>query len=337
MERPLAESIRLSGDLLGYFVPSVFHPFWGKFVTPVAMKLSGQNAGERTLYLGVVVLLLAAYGVVVARKRGLLWLIMGLVFAVLSLGPVLHVLGQPSAIVIGGVEIALPYVALMRVPFMNFTHVPARFGYMTILCADMLAAFGLAALLQVARRRWPGWRMATAIAALAVGLLALDYLPIPIRDPFFGIPHFYRALAATPGKGAVVEVPFVLQGEYQAYQVTHQRPLVGGYISRTPPNTFIDGSPGLAQLKYSATDDIIVQDRAASVRAFFADNGIEHVVVHKWPTPPEQFQKAVAYLTSVLGPPNPDLGDTGIVTFSLDPSKVTDTIYVRLAKNWYEL
>jgi hypothetical protein len=336
MERPLVESIKLSGDLLAYVVPNVFHPLWGQLVMPLALKLSGQNAAERTLYLGVIIILLAGYGIVVTKKRSLLWLIMGLVFAVLSLGPVLHILGQPYPIVINGVEIPLPYLALLRVPFMNFTHVPARFGYMTILCADMLAALGLAALFDLVRRRWSRWRAPTAIAALVVGLLALEYLPIPVLDPPLVMAHFYHALAATPGKGAVVEVPFDLRGEYQAYQVTHQRPLVSGYLSRNPPNVYIDGAPGLVQLKYGVTDDVIVQDRAAAARAFFADNGIEYVVVHRWPTPPEQLQKAVAYLTSVLGPPNPDLGDTGIVTFSLDPSKVTDTIYARLAENWYE-
>jgi hypothetical protein len=98
------------------------------------------------------------------------------------------------------------------------------------------------------------------------------------------VPSFYFDLAATPGEGAIVELPMGRGNSkrYMYYQMTHGRPLVEGAVSRTPPEAYssIEETPVLRSLR-SCGDHGLPPAGLPSILDDLAEQGIEFVVVHK--------------------------------------------------------
>lgn len=145
-------------DLLNFFVPTnitQLAPAW-------AINISAHFVqGEDGSYLGIPVIALAVFAMVVGRRRGVVWAAatIGLVAAVFSMGPTLHIYGHNS-------HVPLPDDLLQRLPAMK-NLLPARFASVTALGAGFLVALGLS---ELSRRHWAqkagGWAMAVAALAL---------------------------------------------------------------------------------------------------------------------------------------------------------------------------
>jgi hypothetical protein len=137
------------------------------------------NFTEQTTFFGIPLLILAVWcAVVLWRRREVRALCFtSLVFAVLSLGPILHI-GRWNT------HLPLPYYVLARLPFFD-SALPARLALILIPALGILLALALDRALPLPpprRRRW--------LAGFAVALLPIVPLPIPAiqRDP---VPHFF--------------------------------------------------------------------------------------------------------------------------------------------------
>ncbi|HEV2836524.1 MAG TPA: hypothetical protein VGW58_14470, partial [Pyrinomonadaceae bacterium] len=197
----------------------------------------------KSVHIGFAVLFLLAY-VWIKRKElheavGL-WFLVLLVFAVLALGPVIH---------IGGHEIRfplMPYSLLVKlIPAMSLGGMPVRMVVMAILAASVLAAVGFAELL----RRRSSSRSAI-FAAVVLVILVFEFLPglLPAREN--PLPDFVRELKKLPD-GAVYDVR---SSKFHAlyYQTIHQRPMAFGYISRT--STTVDAKSSELRSVFEAGD-----------------------------------------------------------------------------------
>lgn len=172
--------------------------------TPEAFGMIERPVYEMSLYPGLAVALLAAYGLFAPRRlprASALYAMLGLVIFVFSLGPLL---------VVGGLSIPLPYRLLYEfAPGFGNLRVPARMWAIVMLCLAVLAAVGLRAVME----RMAGRR---AFLALAVASLftALEFLPTLPVDRFIdrGPPRLesaYKYLSENAGpKTVVAEVPF---------------------------------------------------------------------------------------------------------------------------------
>ncbi|MFN8512536.1 MAG: hypothetical protein U0841_08090, partial [Chloroflexia bacterium] len=144
----------------------------------------------------------------------------------LALGPTLQIAGRSFG------AVPLPYRLVQAVPLANLFRVPARFGLLVTLCLAVLAGIGLVGLAQ----RFP--KLATGRARLiALPLLTLMLLveQFPAPYPLVPVeePAFYRQLAASSERGAVLELPFALTRSSSLFnQTIHGRPIIGGYLSR---------------------------------------------------------------------------------------------------------
>jgi hypothetical protein len=133
-----------------------------------------------------------------------------------------------------GPDAGLYRVLFDWVPVFTLLRAPARFGILVTLAASVLAAIGLARILN-------GWRR-PALAAAALTVLALAELTsIPLwykeAPPFAPA---YRMLAGLP-RGPVVEFPFFWQDNelsrhayYMINSTAHFQPLVNGYSDYIP-------------------------------------------------------------------------------------------------------
>jgi hypothetical protein len=215
----------------------------GSYVSAPAVNLVYGTTGllrtdrgaESELFPGLVVLGLAALGLVVARRRGawpLACSATGLVIAgvTLSLGP-------------DGFR-AL-YAWLHRVVFgFQAIRAPARFGVLVVLGLALLAALGMREVERWARARAavraekrPGLVVAPCLAVIA--LLAIEYANAPLAwTPAPTVSTRVGAwLRDTPGPGAVLYLPLGIDFANTPVMVEslqHGRPIVNGYSGQRP-------------------------------------------------------------------------------------------------------
>lgn len=301
-----------SADLLGFFVPDwTTQPLALRLSPGVAEWVRGVYAGffgnsaEKTVFLGYALMAVIVAALIGARPRTVWpWLDIAVVFLLLCLGPVLHVAGRP-------ILAHLPYEWLSSIPLISFGRAPSRFALFLMLSLAVVVGYGLAALERKDRRfRW---------LTLAAGLLIfVEFLIVPVRMDarFAQIPPFYADLAAMDDDAAlaVLDVPVDLvgaqgpAGEYMLYQTVHQRPIVSGYISRTPAYiSALFDNPFIHALRARIYGDDAPYhfDAAllAQAPAELAQLRIGYVVLHRWALAAEGALTVQQALTSILAAP----------------------------------
>lgn len=239
-ESPVAgnpgDSAYFSADLLAFALPSTVR--WGgtRDSTFETREFQGIGGIEGTTYLGLIPIVLLLFAVRArdpGRSFGLrFWLLSMLLFAILALGPTLHIAGADT-------RVPLPYALLQQVPYLGTTRVPARFAVMVSLSLAVLAAFGFQWLVARAEAR-------NILCAAAIIAIAAEYAvaPLPLRS--VEVPAFYRALGKEPGEFGVVPLPMLLEAGpkggslgrgdqlLQYYQVVHHKPMTFGHVARGP-------------------------------------------------------------------------------------------------------
>ncbi len=182
---------------------------------------------ERGLFPGFVVIALAAYGLVRARRAGSAPL--GLAMAALvALGFVLSL----------GPEGVKPlYATLFRVVFgFHAIRAPARFAVLVTFGLSTLAALGARELTRAARAAPPHRHWLPVACAVA---MAIEYANAPI--PYAAAPPRRTPagqwLARAPEPGAVLYLPLDLDAgntPYMVQSLEHRRPIVNGYSGQRP-------------------------------------------------------------------------------------------------------
>jgi hypothetical protein len=158
------------------------------------------------------------------------WVTFTGVMAVIALGPFIHVAGANT-------YIPTPWVLLRYLPVVGAARMPTRLSILVILGMSVLLAFAVRALRIRSRRPW-------VPATVVGGLLLVELMPAPREIHRVRVPAFFKQVAADPRDVRVLHLPFGLRdglsstGDYspsaQFLQTFHEKPLVGGYLSRLP-------------------------------------------------------------------------------------------------------
>ena len=246
MRPPPGQIADLSADLLGFIVPSGQHPLWGDWAAQVRSHFPSSPA-ENTVYIGLVPILLAIYGLWRRRLRLWFWAASAVVFALIALGPVLHLGGQVVTLP-GGRPFYLPYALLLRLPFFEIARTVARYDLVVMLSLAVLAGGGLYTLLArfESQARAPVWG-----AAVALGLILFEFAPLPYPVSPPDTPVWYQTLAADPRSGGIMNLPMSWdRPNYLLHQTVHGKALTAGYISREDPRTLVGRIPILSDFRY---------------------------------------------------------------------------------------
>ncbi len=129
MQSGLGFADTFSSNLLGFFVPSHLHPWFG------GLEQQFHFAYTNFAYLGLVALglaLLALCKISSARP----WGAFGAIFVLISLGPVLQVDGRSF-------DLPLPFDLLLDIPFIKGNRYPSRWSVMVTLCLAVLVGYGV--------------------------------------------------------------------------------------------------------------------------------------------------------------------------------------------------
>jgi len=220
-------------DLVSWITPNPYHPLWG---SGESSWLSGlPNGFEENVtsipWVAILVIALAARKAAFRGAGG--WLAFTGLFAWLSLGPFVRLFGFNT-------YVPTPWALLRYLPIVGAARMPTRMTVLVMLGVSMLLALALAHLRQRSTRPWA--------TTLVVGvLLTLELLPAP--RPLFSaeIPAIYRIIAADPRPVRLLNLPFGLRdglsaggafsAKNQYFQTLHEKPLIGGYMSRLPDGT----------------------------------------------------------------------------------------------------
>jgi hypothetical protein len=215
-------------DLLGLFVPNPMHPWFGGLFRDGIARMPGgfvENVGSVPWVLIATLVAAAMWG---CRRLPRYWVAFTGFFALLALGPFIRIAATNT-------YVPTPWALLRYVPVVGAARMPTRLLAVVMLGLAVLLAFALTALR--ARVRRPA--LAGSIVA---GLLVFEMLPAPRMLFPADIPSVFRTIAADPRQVRVTNLPFGLRdgllsfgntnAAAQFYQTVHEKPLVGGYVSR---------------------------------------------------------------------------------------------------------
>ena len=288
---------KLLNDLVGLVTPTTLHPLnrnWFQELDAVQQGIS-QFADVNTVFLGYATLALALIGALAYRKKLTVWVVSAISFAILSLGPVLHINGQ-SVFDFQGLEVTfpLPFLLLHYVPFLKENRAPNRFGILVILSLAVLIGFAIAWTSQ--KLKGKGQKLYPLLSFAFLLLILFEHLALPLPMTDASVPDVYRQIAADPGDFAILSLPigwrnsFGVQGvedtRTQYYQSVHQKYLLGGNTSRNAPFLFdyfnrISLLDSFEQVEFNQEipPEIIARDQAAAAQ-FAAFFDVRYVVIN---------------------------------------------------------
>lgn len=289
------ESLKLSADLAGWFATTDLHPVWGSdWVLRLRQVQEGTApfSDVNTVSLGYGILALAAIGAAASYRQVRMWLTSALIFAIFTLGPLLQINGRflfplDNLLREQGLQqditFPLPFMLLHYLPIIRANRVPARFSVVLGLALAVLAGYGAFWLLKKVRGGQPGLIVATCLICLVV---LFDQLALPMPLTSAAVPEVYTAIGAEEDDFALLQFPLGWRNSFgvfgaertqiQYYQHIHQKPTIGGNISRAPAFKFdyyrnIPLFQAFAQTQLPASDPAVDPETLARAQAQAAD------------------------------------------------------------------
>ncbi|HEY3044479.1 MAG TPA: hypothetical protein VGJ39_10660 [Vicinamibacterales bacterium] len=292
-------------DVLTLLLGNPFHGMWGDGVRHLYERMS-IDVIESGAWLGIVPLVFAVYA---ARRRWSdkavrQWAVVGAVFFVWALGSLVHAAGRNTAMI-------APEFMLRYVPLAANARMPGRAMVVVYLAIAMLAAIGAA--------RWRTGRRRPALAmSVVAGLAFADFLVAPFPLAAVDCPAIYHTLRDRPERGTLAELPLGLGDGFGpvspidpwmlACQMIHERPMLGGVISRLPRNVLVSYNADpliaawlrLSGARADATREGPLPDRESAAARLKAD-GIAFLILHRGAASPElrEYVERVLPLTPV--------------------------------------
>jgi hypothetical protein len=210
---------------------------------------------------------------------------------------------------------------------MNIMHRPGHFVVLTTLALVPLAALGI----QVLQRQC---RYPQLLLAGISTLLFIEYIPAPMAVQQRDVHPVYATLGAQPG--ALLVIPEITKGSSSLQrQLEHERPIVGGFLARTPSDPFVEEVPGVRQLRSLQTEPQVAGTPIATLaplalRAY----GITDVVVEWDDLTAGERSAAAAVLDDVLPGVAPYYTDDSISVYGVPNLALRPFVY--FGHSWHE-
>ena len=251
-------AITLSADVFHYFLPSRFAFFMHYFENFISSRfVFAQGVFENYVYPGLFIL--GSYAIlfylIIKRKtpkklKRHLWplLFVSMAFALLTLGPFLHVLGKWWIEVDEGIRIVfpMPYLIFHYVPFMTNVRAPGRLVVGFIFFATIVTAYLFNYFVNKKSERV---KIILIIAGFVIFFVDHIFWVRTPPPPVFLPKNIYRTIANDKSFATLYEIPstvrdgFVYFGDkdglYFIYGMFyHNKPVLGGHTGRLPKYKF---------------------------------------------------------------------------------------------------
>jgi hypothetical protein len=264
---------------------------------------------DTSVLFAAVPLVIALGGVVLAWRASAVWVAIGGVCLLLSLGPTLLVGGHDTGI-------PMPYALFRALPVVDTLRAPVRINAVTTLMIALVGAVGLAVL---ARRvpRWGAWGGALVLVAL----VALETVRLPFPLVSGAVSPVYRQIAQEAGQWSVLELPLnrFERDRLEMYtQTYHGKYILTGLVSRSVPGLPYEAAPPLVQAERADLRADIVQMSPAKREQFLRALRVRYLVVRPDANRPGRDAAQVASARQALGPLTRVYSDTRLQAYRLD-------------------
>lgn len=338
--RPIEELEKLSLDVVNY----VKFPKFSFFQNTIFPDEPGVGL-NKSAYIGFGSLFLMIIGLIRIKKADtLFWVITGLVFFFISLGPVLKFDGELTGI-------PLPYILISEFPLITIFRAIGRAEILVFLAISILAAMGLSYILS--KNNISNTRK-TIIYFSITGFIVFELLLIPFPTQTLQVPEIYYEIANDPNFFVVMEIPLGGNGDlklagdsmYKYFQTVHEKPILNGGVPRTPfeiqrhlQTYFLNNFIG-TKLDPPNVQDIVIQDLEDVGISVFNYYDIEWVLIHKkvsdnilknrmWP----DYLPYTTNLIENILKKQPDYEDQTVKAYKI-PTSLSKTPFIILDKGW---
>lgn len=289
----------------------------------------------------ILALLLAGGGVLAAPRALRLWWVTAIWCFVLALGPTLNV-GMRE------IPLPLPYALLQALPLIDLFRVPYRMNAITTMLLAVLAAVGVAALLQRLPQRG-GVRV--LVAVLLCGLLLLEAARLPFPQVAADVSPFYRQIADESGAWSLLELP-VERNDRQFLemytQTFHGHYILTGKTSRDLPRLPYEASPTIAAINRGDPRRDIVQLSAATEQQLWHALRPRYLVLHRSQRSPQRTAAQADAARELLGKITLVYSDTLLEAYRIEPlaawldaagmqQRVPVPLFIGLERDWQPL
>lgn len=287
MVKNIDSFVQYSSDIAGFFIPSPINPIFGFFTDPIYAGFTG-NYSENIIFIGYTVLFLS---VICARslfkdKFFRFLLICTCIFFILSLGPVLHIFGMIRFTDLD-LTLMLPGILPYYIPFLNMIRAPSRYDIMVMFCLAIIAGYGLKT---INDKYFINQKKKLFFCIIVILLIIIEFSAVlPVQD-VKQTPDFYFNLLHN--KEPILEIPIIWSPIdkppytfsmilYYEYQKVHNRPIFGGYWSRSLPmyTEYLSNDPILSKLFFGTEKKQTVENIDPLVYLNFRYN-ISHIILH---------------------------------------------------------
>ena len=265
-------------DILSYAKADLSHPL--NYTQSIASlgdeQLEMRHSFQGLAHVGIVSMAFALMGTVYAfrvRRGAVIWVVLALVFWLLSLG--VKVYFNDSYVDIYWT----PYRLLQDNLIFRTLKWPHRMELVFLFPYSLLIGYGLHYRLGSLVLNRVQWFLLTVSVVML--LYGASIFPIPTRPA--PRPSYVSALSGLPS-GAVIDVPFGRHPSkyYMSVQRFHGRPMAEGMIARTPPDAYdyIDSNLLLSAL-HEVDEQVLA---AADWRRAFAqlvEDGFRYLILHR--------------------------------------------------------
>lgn len=334
----ISESIYYSADLVGFFVPSSLHPLFGDWLGTNVYKFFTGNIAENTTFIGFTVLFLSIFAITMLRKDKIVkfWGVSAVFFVLMSLGPILHIMGKTQFTVFK-TTLPLPYIIVYYVvPFVGNGRTLGRFDVIVVLSFAVLAGYGISEIIKRLESR-----QKRIIFGVVIGsLIVFEFLTIPVVMSFVDEPVFYKQIAQDKDNYALLEIPATT--EYGAgtklayYQTIHGKPTVGGQVPRFPPDVwnFQQSAPFVRELTYGESkDDILNQNMSDIGTSVLNYYNIRYIVLHEKYMKSDQINYAKDFIQKTLKEEPEIYGEDRLTVYKVKKSPISS--FMLLYGGWY--
>lgn len=316
-------------DAAGLFYPAAYQPLWATqaagfldAVRPIPFSFEGSYTAA-----GWVLLALAAPGVFWYGREHWRLLVAAAVGYLFALGPSLHLFGRDTGI-------PMPYVLLQNLPLISTARRPNLYAGPLIIIAAIFAGLALQRMLERYQRR--GGLLLLLVIALAV----VELWPPLTRDVYL-MTQSPVVAAIRDEPGAVADLPYERQESSRSLlnQITHEQPILGGYVSRRPRYEALRFMPHLAQistLQRWAQEDIV--DGRSALMAAQCAYPLRHVLVARNEIAQEQVTELEAVLQDIAGyPAAPIAEDADYALYELPIDRSSCAPFLYLGRGWHDI
>lgn len=181
----------------------------------------------------IIVAIIGSIYVIKQRRDMFIWIILLLIFFLLSLGPDIYFNGHYLDIY------WTPYRLILNTPLAPIfvaLRAPFRFQLLFMMCFSILFTFGWHVILSAIQTRQR--RFLATIGVLILLLIEVSLFPISRLQS--DIPSSYNYIAQLPEQGAIIHIPTGRHESkfYMYAQIFHHLPIVEGMTARMPPDAF---------------------------------------------------------------------------------------------------